>query len=224
MKNEKKIQIALRNISKKYGNHSILDNINIDIYQGDFVCIFGKSGGGKTTLLNIIGTLEYYDSGEVLCFSKRNPVKNKKIGEILRREKIAYLFQNFVLVEKMTVEENMLLAVKYNKEINKSDIINESLKKMGIADKLKAKVYELSGGEQQRVALARNMVKPFEIMLADEPTGSLDSENKNIVIDTLVKLNNEGKTIVVVSHDKDFERVAHKSYIIENSKIREVVR
>ena len=142
----------------------------------------------------------------------------------MRREKIAYLFQNFALVEKMTVEENMLLAVKYNKEINKSDIINESLKKMGIADKLKAEVYELSGGEQQRVALARNMVKPFEIMLADEPTGSLDSENKNIVIDTLVKLNNEGKTIVVVSHDKDFERVAHKSYIIENSKIREVVR
>ena len=90
--------------------------------------------------------------------------------------------------------------------------------------KLKVKVYELSGGEQQRVAFARNMVKPFEIMLADEPTGSLDSENKNIVIDTLVKLNNEGKTIVVVSHDKDFERVAHKSYIIENSKIREVVR
>ena len=78
MKNEKKIQIALRNISKKYGNHSILDNINIDIYQGDFVCIFGKSGGGKTTLLNIIGTLEYYDSGEILCFSKRNPSLDRK--------------------------------------------------------------------------------------------------------------------------------------------------
>ena len=95
---------------------------------------------------------------------------------------------------------------------------------MGISDKLKSKVYELSGGEQQRVALARNMIKPFEIMLADEPTGSLDYENKKIVIDTLIRLNDEGKTIVVVSHDKDFEKVAHKNYIIENSAIREVLR
>ena len=224
MQNERKPQIVLRDVSKKFGNHRVLENINLDICQGEFVCIFGKSGGGKTTLLNIIGTLEDYDSGRVFCFSKQDPVKNKKIGEILRREKIAYLFQNFALVEKMTVEENMLLATKYNKEKNKPKIIEDALSKMGVLDKLKSKVYELSGGEQQRVALARNMVKPFEIMLADEPTGSLDYENKKIVSDTLIQLNSEGKTIVVVSHDKDFEKIAHKSYIIENASIKEILK
>ncbi|HEK9508795.1 TPA: ATP-binding cassette domain-containing protein, partial [Streptococcus equi subsp. equi] len=153
------------------------------------------------------------DSGSVTCFSNRDPIKAPKVGELLRREKIAYLFQNFALVEKMTVEENMMLAAKYNQEKNKKNLIEAALNKMGISDKLKSKVYELSGGEQQRVALARNMIKPFEIMLADEPTGSLDYENKKIVIDTLIRLNDEGKTIVVVSHDKDFEKVAHKNYI-----------
>lgn len=124
----------------------------------------------------------------------------------------------------MTVEENMLLATKYNKEKNKKNLIEDALSKMRVLDKLKSKVNELSGGEQQRVALARNMVKPFEIMLADEPTGSLDYENKKIVIDTLIKLNYEGKTIVVVSHDKYFEKVAHKNYIIEKSAIMEVLK
>ena len=224
MQNERKPQIVLRDVSKKFGNHRVLENINLDICQGEFVCIFGKSGGGKTTLLNIIGTLEDYDSGRVFCFSKQDPVKNKKIGEILRREKIAYLFQNFALVEKMTVEENMLLATKYNKGKNKPKIIEDALSKMGVLDKLKSKVYELSGGEQQRVALTRNMVKPFEIMLADEPTGSLDYESKKIVSDTLIQLNSEGKTIVVVSHDKDFEKIAHKSYIIENASIKEILK
>lgn len=93
---------------------------------------------------------------------------------------------------------------------------------MGIEDKLKSKIFELSGGEQQRVALARNMVKPYEIMLADEPTGSLDSENKKIVIDTLVKLNKLGKTIIVVSHDKEFEKIARKNYIIEHGTLKQI--
>lgn len=217
-----KPQISLKNISKKYGNHKILENINLDIYQGDFICIFGKSGGGKTTLLNIIGTLEEYDEGELICFSKHNPIRNGKESELLRRYKIAYLFQNFALVDNMTVQENLNLAVKYSRSTDKKSIIKKALMNMGIEDKLKSKIFELSGGEQQRVALARNMVKPYEIMLADEPTGSLDSENKKIVIDTLVKLNKLGKTIIVVSHDKEFEKIAHENYIIENGKLKQL--
>ncbi|MDU4671168.1 MAG: ATP-binding cassette domain-containing protein [Finegoldia magna] len=217
-----KPQISLKNISKKYGNHKILENINLDIYQGDFICIFGKSGGGKTTLLNIIGTLEEYDEGELICFSKHNPIRNGKESELLRRYKIAYLFQNFALVDNMTVQENLNLAVKYSRSTDKKSIIKKALMNMGIEDKLKSKIFELSGGEQQRVALARNMVKPYEIMLADETTGSLDSENKKIVIDTLVKLNKLGKTIIVVSHDKEFEKIAHKNYIIENGTLKQI--
>lgn len=221
MENKKELQISLENISKKYDEDTILENINLQIYKGDFICLFGKSGCGKTTLLNIIGTLDNYSVGRLVCFSQIDPFKHQKTVEMLRREKIAYLFQNFALVEKMTVEENMLLAVKYSKEHNRKRLIQEALNQMGIGDKLKSKVYQLSGGEQQRVALARAMVKPFEIILADEPTGSLDSENKKIVIDTLIKLNNEGKTVVVVTHDKDFEKISHKSYIIANGNIRE---
>ena len=212
-------QVSLRNVNKSFGAHHVLKDVNLDIDEGDFICIFGKSGGGKTTLLNIIGTLESYDSGDMSSFAKLNPIKKKKDCELLRRNNIAYLFQNFALVEKMTVEENMKLAVKYNKAKNKKELIQNALDKMGVGDKLKSKVYELSGGEQQRVAIARNMVKPFDIMLADEPTGSLDDENKSIVIDTLLALNKEGKTIVVVSHDKDFKKIASKSYLISEGKL-----
>ena len=185
-------QVSLRNVNKSFGAHHVLKDINLNINEGDFICIFGKSGGGKTTLLNIIGTLESYDSGDMSSFAKLNPIKKKKDCELLRRNNIAYLFQNFALVEKMTVEENMKLAVKYNKAKNKKELIQNALDKMGVGDKLKSKVYELSGGEQQRVAIARNMVKPFDIMLADEPAGSLDDENKQMVMDTLLALNKEG--------------------------------
>ncbi len=212
-------QISLKNVNKSFGAHHVLKDVNLDINAGDFICIFGKSGGGKTTLLNIIGTLESYGSGEMSSFAKLNPIKKKKDCELLRRNNIAYLFQNFALVEKMTVEENMKLAVKYNKAKNKKELIQNALDKMGVGDKLKSKVYELSGGEQQRVAIARNMVKPFDIMLADEPTGSLDDENKQMVMDTLLALNKEGKTIVVVSHDKDFKKIASKSYLISEGKL-----
>ena len=95
MQKEKELQITLRNVSKKYGEHSILENISLDIYKGDFVCIFGKSGGGKTTLLNIIGTLENYDSGSVTCFSNRDPIKDPKVGELLRREKNCLFISKF---------------------------------------------------------------------------------------------------------------------------------
>lgn len=220
MQREMIAQISLKNISKSYGNHLILKNIDLDIYEGDFICIFGKSGEGKSTLLNIIGTLENYDSGNLIICSKKNPIRSVKDSDLLRREKIAYLFQNFALVETMTVEENMMLAIKYSKVKDKARFITSALRAMGVSDKLKSKVFELSGGEQQRVAMARNMVKPFDILLADEPTGSLDYENKMIVINSLIRLNNEGKTIVVVSHDKDFEQIAKKSYLIENAGIK----
>ena len=219
MSNE--VQISLKNVNKSFGAHHVLNDVNIDINKGDFICIFGKSGGGKTTLLNILGTLETYDNGEMRSFEKLDPIKKKKKKEceLLRRNNIAYLFQNFALVEKMTVEDNMKLAVKYNKAKNKKELIQNALDKMGVGDKLKFKVYELSGGEQQRVAIARNMVKPFDIMLADEPTGSLDDENKQMVMGTLLALNKEGKTIVVVSHDKDFKKIASKSYLISEGKL-----
>lgn len=101
-------------------------------------------------------------------------------------------------------------------------MVKQPLDEMGVLDKLRSKIYELSGGEAQRVALARNMVKPFDILLADEPTGSLDNENKQIVMNTLVKLNNAGKTVVVVSHDMDFKYLAKRNFLIENGELKEI--
>lgn len=216
------LQVSLKNITKRYSNYKILNNINLDIYRGDFICIYGASGTGKSTLLNIIGALEDFNSGEYKCFYKVNPVRNKRDSELLRREKIAYLFQNFALVEKMTVRENMRLATKYVKGRKKEEIIISALNELGVLDKLNSKVYELSGGEQQRVAMARNIVKPYDILLADEPTGSLDRKNKNVVIDKLIELNEKGKTIVVVSHDADFKKIAKRNYLIEDGSLIEL--
>lgn len=215
-------QIILKDIRKNYGSRRILDGVSMEISQGDFICIFGKSGGGKSTLLNIMGTLETYDGGTVRCFSIDEPIRNSRKGEELRRHKIAYLFQNFALVDRMTVRENMLLASKYATVKNKKKAIEEALAKVGMAEKMNARVFELSGGEQQRVALARNLIKPFEILLADEPTGSLDRENKELVMRNLLALNNEGKTVVVVSHDEDFRKISKKNFVIEGGNIRRI--
>lgn len=216
---ENSAQIILKDIEKAYGSRKILDGISMEIYPGDFICIYGKSGGGKSTLLNIIGTLETYDAGTLRCFSVNDPVKNRRKSERLRRYKIAYLFQNFALVEKMTVKENLLLALRYARVKNKTRAMEEALTHLGVADKMNSKIFELSGGEQQRVALARNLIKPFDILLADEPTGSLDRENKEIVMRNLLELNRKGKTVVVVSHDDDFRKIAKKNYTIEGGRM-----
>lgn len=212
-------QIRLENINKSYGKHKILDNLNISIFPEDFITIIGASGSGKSTLLNILGTLEDYDSGEVESFGYKDPVKDYKNSMILRREKIAYLFQNFALIENMTVKENLDIALKYSKYKNDKEKIRQILDMLGVIDKIDNKIYELSGGQQQRVAMARVLLKPYQILLADEPTGSLDKSNKDILIKILIEENKKGKTIVVVSHDMDFIKISKRAYKIIDKKL-----
>lgn len=212
-------QIRLENINKSYGKHKILDNLNISIFPEDFITIIGASGSGKSTLLNILGTLEDYDSGEVGSFGYKDPVKDYKNSMILRREKIAYLFQNFALIENMTVKENLDIALKYSKYKNDKEKIRQILDMLGVIDKIDNKIYELSGGQQQRVAMARVLLKPYQILLADEPTGSLDKSNKDILIKILIEENKKGKTIVVVSHDMDFIKISKRAYKIIDKRL-----
>ena len=212
-------QIRLENINKSYGKHKILDNLNISIFPEDFITIIGASGSGKSTLLNILGTLEDYDSGEVESFGYKDPVKDYKNSMILRREKIAYLFQNFALIENMTVKENLDIALKYSKYKNDKEKIRQILDMLGVVDKIDNKIYELSGGQQQRVAMARVLLKPYQILLADEPTGSLDKSNKDILIKILIEENKKGKTIVVVSHDMDFIKISKRAYKIIDKRL-----
>lgn len=188
--------IEVKNIKKSFDNKNLFDHYNLEIQDGEFVIFMGESGSGKTTLLNMIGALEKVNSGQIIVngldiSKKKNQLKY--YGEI-----VGFLFQNFVLLEDKTVYQNL----KMIHEKNRSTItIEEALEKVGLEDRSNAKVYTLSGGEQQRVALARLMVKKCSIILADEPTGSLDKKNTERVMSILKQMNKEGSTIILVTHN-----------------------
>ncbi|MDG0767187.1 ATP-binding cassette domain-containing protein [Bacillus halotolerans] len=193
--------IELKSISKSFDGKAVLSNFSIHIEENEFVSIVGKSGSGKTTLLNIISLLDYPDEGEVVILGYENP-KSKEVMK-LRRENLGYIFQNYVLMDNETVLTNLLLSTAYAKDFDKNKL-SEALEMVGL-DKsfLKKKVYQLSGGEQQRVAIARIILKPCDIILADEPTGNLDEYNKNIILSLFHQLKEMGKTIICVTHDPE---------------------
>lgn len=194
--------IILKDMNKSFGNHTILEQFNLTISDGDMLAITGESGKGKSTLLNIIGLLEPYQSGTLIFNDMRNPKMNSRQATLLRRHTIGYLFQNFALMENCTVQENLSWALAYQKVKNRKQMIAQALEKVNLpAEIMKQKVIELSGGEQQRIAIARLFLKPCDVVLADEPTGSLDPANRDLVIALLHQLNDAGKTVVIVTHD-----------------------
>ena len=195
--------IELVNINKNFGEKTILDNCSFNINPNDFVAIVGESGSGKTTLLNILGLIESVDSGKVKMFDEEYIKPNSIQANKLIRERIGFVFQNFALIDNQTVLYNLLMAMKY-RSLKKSDKIVEIekvLEFVGLGGYQNKKLYELSGGEQQRIAIARAIIKPHDLILADEPTGSLDDVNKQIIFELFEKLNEQGKTIIIVTHD-----------------------
>lgn len=195
--------IELQNVSKNFSSETALKDISLKIERGEMVAITGESGCGKTTLLNILGLIMKPTSGNYNMAGIRIDNINSKKAMLLRRNKIGYLFQNYGLVEDETVDWNLRLAYTY-KKINKADRnkqIIKMLKEFNLADVRKKKIYELSGGQQQRIALIRLLIKDSDIILADEPTGSLDPANRDMVMNYLKKFNENGKTVVVVTHD-----------------------
>ncbi|PEI85203.1 ABC transporter ATP-binding protein [Bacillus toyonensis] len=201
------MEIELKNISKKYENKQVLDNFNLVVNKGEMMAITGQSGTGKSTLLNIVGLLEEPDSGDVIIQGIENAWKSEKKQIELFRYTIGYLFQNYALIDNETVSKNLDVALEYVKLPNKDEKKKEVLEKVGLLDKLNSKIYQLSGGEQQRIALARLMLKKNDIILADEPTGSLDEVNRDQVLSILKSLNNEGKTILIVTHDPEVSKI-----------------
>ena len=199
--------IKLENITKSYGHHRIFNDYNLSVEEGEFVAICGESGKGKTTLLNIIGMIEKADKGDVNLFDIKNPDIRKASGRKLLRTKMTYVFQNYGLVEDKTVQYNLKIASHFTEATEKD--MEEVLNKVGL-DKtiLKSKVYTLSGGEQQRVAIARVFLKKCKLLLADEPTGSLDAGNKEVVMKLFEKLHKDGTTIIMVTHDEEILKYA----------------
>ena len=194
-----------RNIKKSYDGKCLFENLNFVIEDQDFICFSGESGAGKTTLLNIIGLLEPIDSGEILFDGKKYTTR-KELREYYRTT-VGFLFQNFALIESKTVKENLEIV---SKESRTEYTIKSALEKVGLDNKLNSKIYTLSGGEQQRVALARLFLKKCKIILADEPTGSLDKRNALIVMDILKQLNEEGKIVIFVTHDEELRKRAKR--------------
>lgn len=189
--------IKINEICKKYDEKVLFQNYCLEIPDGSFVIIRGDSGSGKSTLLNMIGGIEYPDSGSIIVngFDVSKKKKQKYFSEV-----VGFLFQNFALLENKTVLENLNLIKKTGRT---GVSIDEALKRVGLEKEKNKKVYKLSGGEQQRVALARLMIKKCSVLLADEPTGSLDKKNSEIVMKILHDLNRQGKTVIVVTHDDD---------------------
>ncbi len=205
--------IQLKNITKKYQSKTIFNHFNLKIEENELVAIVGNSGSGKSTLLNIIGLLENIDDGEIIINNKI--ISSKKQILLLMRYDIGYMFQNNALIDDYTVEENLNIVLKYlnlNKK-QKQTMINQALLSVGLQGYEKRKIYSLSGGEAQRIAFSKLLLKKPKIVLCDEPTGSLDSTNTKIIMDLLLKYHSSGATVVIVTHDLNIanqcQRIIH---------------
>lgn len=210
--------INIKNLNKKFGNKVLFNNLCLSIEGAKLTFIYGESGSGKTTLLNIIGLIEPYDSGEIIYNDKL--IVTSKDKRFMRRDKIGFIFQDFGLIENETVRQNFNLLYKTKKLKDKDYQITKVLNSVGLNDFLSRPIYELSGGEQQRVAIAKIILKDPNIILADEPTASLDEENKDMVISHLRKMSNNGKTVIVVTHDKSL--FSTKDCVINLDEIKNV--
>jgi len=216
--------IAIRYLTKIYDDKVVLENINLDINNGDFVVIMGPSGSGKSTFLSIISGLARPTEGSVY-YDELNISKlpESEVGKF-RNSKIGFVFQKFNLLENLTVYENILPPVIIaESKMTKKDIF-ELLKRFEIDVLSDMKVKKLSGGEQQRVALARALVNDPDLLIADEPTANLDYRLKNDVIDTFKKIHQQGKTVIVATHDKVFTEIKGARIInMINGKIAEML-
>ena len=206
--------VKLKNISKSYYQHNVFHDFNLEIDEGEFVIISGKSGSGKSTLCNIIGLLDKPDQGKVFIKDQEIDYKDSKIAKLLSKN-ISYLFQNFALIDNKTVGYNLELVYPSKKERkNNRKLIEEKLSEVGMEGTYDKYIYECSGGQQQRVAIARLLVKQGDIIICDEPTGSLDEENKMLVMNLICDLHKKGKTIIMVTHDKTLYSYAKRVIMI----------
>lgn len=198
-----------------------LQNINLKIENGEMIAVVGKSGSGKSTLLHVIGCLDMPTSGDY--FIQGHSIKNKKDKELakLRNKFFGFILQDFGLIEHLTVEDNISipLAFSTNKKLRSKSLCTDILEKTGMLELRKQYVFKLSGGERQRVAIARALINDPDIILADEPTGSLDSENGKNIMEIFTELNKDGKTIVLVTHDQEVAGYCHKKITISDGRI-----
>ena len=215
--------LEIKNISKIYGDLKALDDVSLKVDKGEWVAIMGPSGSGKSTMMNIIGCMDKPSLGQVLLDGVDISKESSKNLTNIRRDKIGLIFQQFHLVNYLTAVENVMVSQYYHSIPDEKEAM-EALARVGLADRAKHLPSQLSGGEQQRVCIARALINYPEIVLADEPTGNLDEANENIVIDIFRQLHREGTTLIVVTHDPEVAEVAQRTLVLEHGRLaKEIV-
>lgn len=217
--------IKLEDVTKSYniGNRelSILKNINIDIQPGEFISIIGPSGSGKSTLLHVMGTLDRPTSGRILIGDRDAAQMDDNQLARVRNETIGFVFQNFHLLNYYTAIDNVCLPLIYSENATQSKSLGfDLLKHVGLENRIHHKPNELSGGERQRVAIARALINKPKILFADEPTGNLDSKSGAVVMDYLKEINQQGTTVILITHDSNIARLAHRIIHIQDGTIQ----
>lgn len=215
--------LEIKNVSKIYGEGTAkvvaLDNIFLQVDKGDFLAVMGPSGSGKSTLLNIIGGLDHLSSGEVTLEGKRIDNLDENALASIRRGKIAYVFQQYHLLPSLSALENVLLPLTFCGASGGRNKALEMLQKVGLEKRADHRPGELSGGEQQRVAIARALVNDPSLILADEPTGNMDRKTGAQILGLFNELNQDGHTIVMVTHDPEIARSAREVIFLQDGKI-----
>ena len=210
--------LELKNVSKIYGDLHALDNVSLKVEKGEWVAIMGPSGSGKSTMMNIIGAMDKPTKGEVLLDGVDIAKMGRKDLTNIRRDKIGLIFQQFHLIPYLTAVENVMVAQYYHSMPDEKEAM-EALERVGLADRAKHLPSQLSGGEQQRVCVARALINYPEIILADEPTGNLDEANEEIVVELFNKLHADGTTLIVVTHDPEVAAVAQRMLVLRDGRL-----
>ncbi len=213
--------LKLTDVAMVYGGRvTALEHVNLTVEKGDWLAIMGPSGSGKTTLMNIIGCMDKHTAGQVVLDGiDLNEVTKNELTRI-RRDKIGMVFQQFHLIPYLTAVENLMVAQYYHSIPDRSEAM-EALDRVGLADRADHLPSELSGGEQQRVCIARALINYPVLILADEPTGNLDEKNEKLVMDLFRELNKEGHTIITVTHSDKVGQAAKRIVIIEHGHLRD---
>lgn len=211
--------IKISNLNRNFNEIKALQNINLEVKQGEWLAIMGPSGSGKSTLLNILSLMDTQSSGEYLLDDQIIQNLNEEEKSIIRREKIGLIFQQFHLIPYLNALENVMLAQYYHSCVEKNDAII-ALEKVGLSHRLSHLPSQLSGGEQQRLCIARALVNDPEILLADEPTGNLDEANEKNIIELFCKLKQDGKTIILITHNIDVAKFADRTIILSHGVMK----
>ncbi|MXW54744.1 MAG: ABC transporter ATP-binding protein [Gammaproteobacteria bacterium] len=218
--------LEMRNVSKRYRTSTVetraLAELNLSVEEGEFVAIVGPSGSGKTTFLNVAGLLESFDGGSYDLDGEDVSQLNDKQRSQVRNQKIGFIFQNFNLIPDLNIFDNVDIPLRYQRvpSWKRSELVESALDTVGLKGRMKHLPGQLSGGQQQRVAIARALVGSPRLLLADEPTGNLDSNTANGVFDLLLELHNAGSTILMVTHEESMASHASRSVQIRDGILR----